>query len=75
MIVAGGETSGAVINALEIDAVRIGREIALGVPWVHSLRPPCLSLVLKSGNFGDKHFFHDALECIDEQPMTSESKR
>jgi len=74
LIVAGGETSGAVINSLKIDAVKIGREIAPGVPWVHSVRPPYLSLVLKSGNFGDKYFFQDAIECIDEQATTSEHK-
>lgn len=75
LIVAGGETSGAVINSLKIDAVKIGREIALGVPWVHSVRPPYLSLVLKSGNFGDKNFFQDAIECIDEQATTSKHKQ
>jgi len=75
LIVAGGETSGAVINALKIDAVKIGREIAPGVPWVHSVRPPYLSLVLKSGNFGDKYFFQDAIECIDEQATASEHKQ
>ena len=74
LIVAGGETSGAVINSLKIDAVKIGREIAPGVPWVHSVKPPYLSLVLKSGNFGDKYFFQDAIECIDEQATTSEHK-
>ena len=72
LIVAGGETSGAVINSLKIDAVKIGREIAPGVPWVHSVRPPYLSLVLKSGNFGDKYFFRDAIACFDEQATAPE---
>ncbi|TWT49163.1 hypothetical protein Pla22_43550 [Rubripirellula amarantea] len=67
IVVAGGETSGAVINSLGIDAVRIGREIAPGVPWVEAIglsqggHP--LSLALKSGNFGGPRFFFDALEC------------
>ncbi|MDZ4851415.1 MAG: four-carbon acid sugar kinase family protein [Pirellulaceae bacterium] len=74
LIVAGGETSGAVINSLKIDAVKIGREIAPGVPWVHSVRPPYLSLVLKSGNFGDKDFFHDAIACFDGQATASEHR-
>ncbi|QDV25514.1 four-carbon acid sugar kinase family protein [Aureliella helgolandensis] len=63
MIVAGGETSGAVINALGIDAVRIGVEIAPGVPWVHSLREPSVALALKSGNFGGDAFFETAIGC------------
>ncbi len=62
LIVAGGETSGAVINALGIQSVRIGREIAPGVPWVTSTHEPYLSLALKSGNFGGPRFFLDALE-------------
>ncbi|WP_404305273.1 3-oxo-tetronate kinase [Neorhodopirellula lusitana] len=66
IVVAGGETSGAVINALNITAVRIGNEIAPGVPWVttassHTSSTP-LSLALKSGNFGGPRFFFDALE-------------
>jgi uncharacterized protein YgbK (DUF1537 family) len=62
LIVAGGETSGAVIDALRIPAVRIGCEIAPGVPWVETRRPPELALALKSGNFGGPRFFFDALE-------------
>lgn len=65
MIVAGGETSGAVINALGIDAVRIGEEIAAGVPCVYTLREPGLSLVLKSGNFGSVDFFLDAVRKLE----------
>ncbi|TWU45139.1 hypothetical protein Q31b_03100 [Novipirellula aureliae] len=62
LIVAGGETSGTVVAALKIPAVRIGREIAPGVPWVTSIGEPTISLALKSGNFGGKSFFFDALE-------------
>jgi uncharacterized protein YgbK (DUF1537 family) len=61
-IVAGGETAGAIINALGIRAVRIGREIAPGVLWVTTLSQPRLTLSLKSGNFGGPNFFLDALE-------------
>ncbi len=61
-IVAGGETAGAIINSLGIRAVRIGREIAPGVPWVTTLSQPTLTLTLKSGNFGGPDFFLDALE-------------
>ncbi|TWT93578.1 3-oxo-tetronate kinase [Neorhodopirellula pilleata] len=61
-IVAGGETSGAVVNALAIRAVRIGPEISPGVPWVTSVGPNPMLLALKSGNFGGDRFFLDALE-------------
>lgn len=61
-IVAGGETAGAIINSLGIRAVRIGREIAPGVPWVTTNSRPKLTLTLKSGNFGGPNFFLDALE-------------
>ncbi len=63
LIVAGGETSGAVINALGIQAVRIDHEITPGVPWVETASPRKLALALKSGNFGGPRFFFDALEC------------
>jgi 3-dehydrotetronate 4-kinase len=63
LIVAGGETSGAVMNALKIQSVRIGKEITPGVPWVTSLQPPYLGIALKSGNFGGPRFFFDALEA------------
>ncbi len=61
-VVAGGETAGAVTNALQVDAVRIGKEIAPGVPWVHSLGSPSLSLALKSGNFGGHDFFNSLID-------------
>jgi uncharacterized protein YgbK (DUF1537 family) len=60
LIVAGGETSGAVVKALGVKGLRIGREIDPGVPWTTTLpdkggRP--LALALKSGNFGTPDFF------------------
>jgi uncharacterized protein YgbK (DUF1537 family) len=64
IIVAGGETAGAVVNALGIDAIRIGEEIAPGVPCVHTLREPYLSLALKSGNFGGTDFFNNAVRKL-----------
>ncbi|AKP33619.1 3-oxo-tetronate kinase [Yersinia aleksiciae] len=57
-IVAGGETSGVVCQALAIDAFYIGPSISPGVPWVRSINPNVpISLALKSGNFGDEDFF------------------
>lgn len=55
-IVAGGETSSIVAQTLQVEAFHIGPVISPGVPWVRDTRQP-LSLALKSGNFGDKHFF------------------
>ncbi len=61
LVVAGGETSGAVVNALGVRALRIGREISPGVPWTKSIGPREYHLALKSGNFGDSRFFLTAL--------------
>jgi uncharacterized protein YgbK (DUF1537 family) len=61
IIVAGGETSGAVTKALGVTQLDIGVEIAPGVPWAfcHS-QSHQIALTLKSGNFGTKTFFVDA---------------
>lgn len=55
-IVAGGETSGVVSQALNIRGFHIGPGISPGVPWVTALNGD-ISLALKSGNFGDENFF------------------
>jgi uncharacterized protein YgbK (DUF1537 family) len=57
MIVAGGETAGAVVNTLGVLGLRIGEEIDPGVPWTVSLGDRPLALALKSGNFGTDDFF------------------
>lgn len=65
LVLAGGETSGAIVRELSIGALKIGPEICTGVPWTESLdgeRP--LALVLKSGNFGGVGFFESALEML-----------
>ena len=62
VVVAGGETSAAVVNALGVRALAVGSEIAPGVPWMTSLGDPPLALALKSGNFGGPDFFLEALE-------------
>ena len=58
MVVAGGETSGAVVSRLGVRTLRIGAEIDPGVPWTYAegAGPP-MSLALKSGNFGAPDFF------------------
>lgn len=58
-IVAGGETSGVVTQSLAVKGFHIGPQISPGVPWVRSVDGE-LSLALKSGNFGDEHFFAKA---------------
>ena len=64
LIVAGGETAGAVLEALEIRELRIGPEIEPGVPWTVCTEGSPLALALKSGNFGQPAFFTQALEMI-----------
>lgn len=64
LIVAGGETSGAVVSAIDIKMLEIGPEIAPGVPWTQALGDRPLTLALKSGNFGLPSFFEDALEVL-----------
>ncbi|MFC3996277.1 3-oxo-tetronate kinase [Nocardiopsis sediminis] len=59
LVVAGGETSGAIVGALGIDAVRVGREVDAGVPWTTAAGG--LALLLKSGNFGAPDLFTRAL--------------
>ena len=65
LVVAGGETSGAVVSALGVRALRIGPEIDPGVPWTETLDDPHLALALKSGNFGARDFFVKALGMLD----------
>jgi uncharacterized protein YgbK (DUF1537 family) len=64
MVVAGGETSGAVVTALGITGLRVGAEIDPGVPWTASLADPPIALALKSGNFGGDDFFLKAFEKL-----------
>ncbi|HEV7801073.1 MAG TPA: 3-oxo-tetronate kinase [Burkholderiales bacterium] len=64
MVVAGGETSGAVVSALGIQGLRVGREIDPGVPWTVSLSDAPVALALKSGNFGGDDFFMKAFDAL-----------
>ena len=64
LVVAGGETAGAVVGALGIRGLRIGREIAPGVPCTVSLGEAPMALALKSGNFGDADFFTKAFRAM-----------
>lgn len=67
IVAAGGETSGAVTKALHQDAFWIGESIAPGVPIMIPAENENICLILKSGNFGEKDFFEQALSSIEER--------
>jgi uncharacterized protein YgbK (DUF1537 family) len=62
-VIAGGETSGAVVQALGVRLLAIGPEIDPGVPALSGIDAP-LALALKSGNFGADDFFDKALAAV-----------
>jgi uncharacterized protein YgbK (DUF1537 family) len=67
LVVAGGETSGACVQALGIAQMRIGGQIDPGVPWCHAASPAApesLHIALKSGNFGSTDFFTKAFTSL-----------
>jgi uncharacterized protein YgbK (DUF1537 family) len=63
-VVAGGETSGAVVQALGVHLLQIGAQIDPGVPATVSTGSEPLALALKSGNFGGRDFFAKALNHL-----------
>ena len=64
-VVAGGETSGAVVQALDVQSLQIGAQIDPGVPATATIDAQPLGLALKSGNFGTVDFFDKALRALD----------
>ena len=68
LVVAGGETSGAVVQALGVAQMQIGPQIDPGVPWTAVASIACpgqpLHLALKSGNFGGPDFFSRAFDQL-----------
>lgn len=75
LLVAGGETSGAVVTALGVGELRIGEQIDPGVPWTQTQiegREAPLSLALKSGNFGGVDFFTRAFTVLPESSTNRE---
>jgi len=66
LVVAGGETSGAVVDRLRIPGFLVGAEIAAGVPVLRAVgaKDGAMLLALKSGNFGGPEFFSDALSLM-----------
>jgi uncharacterized protein YgbK (DUF1537 family) len=65
LVVAGGETAGAVVQALGVVALRIGPQIDPGVPWTATQGAHPILLALKSGNFGSRDFFVKSLQQLD----------
>jgi uncharacterized protein YgbK (DUF1537 family) len=65
LVVAGGETAGAVVSRLAVRSLQIGAEIDPGVPWTYAEGGAYpLLLALKSGNFGARDFFIKAFEAL-----------
>ncbi|WP_376706093.1 four-carbon acid sugar kinase family protein (plasmid) [Mesorhizobium sp. ISC25] len=66
LVVAGGETSGAVVDKLAIGSFEVGDELAPGVPMLRTIGHPGgdMMMALKSGNFGDVNFFAEALSKL-----------
>jgi uncharacterized protein YgbK (DUF1537 family) len=68
LVVAGGETAGAVVTRLGVRRLRIGAEIDPGVPWTFAEGSgPALLLALKSGNFGARDFFAKSFAKLEAQ--------
>ena len=65
-VIAGGETSGACVQALNISQMQIGPQIDPGVPWCYAPQHAAGHLTLKSGNFGTPDFFTKALKLLSE---------
>jgi uncharacterized protein YgbK (DUF1537 family) len=69
LVLAGGETAGACVQALGISQMKIGPQIDPGVPWCHAATdtepPVSLHLAFKSGNFGGDDFFAKAFRLLE----------
>jgi uncharacterized protein YgbK (DUF1537 family) len=65
-VIAGGETSGACVQALNISQMQIGPQIDPGVPWCFAPQHEAGHLTLKSGNFGTPDFFTKAFKHLSE---------
>ena len=68
LVVAGGETSGAVVQALNVERMVIGPQIEPGVPWTSVTSPAfngdTVHVTLKSGNFGTNDFFEKSFALL-----------
>ena len=64
IIAAGGETAGAVLEAVDVRAVEVLDTLDPGVPALLSIGRPRTALALKSGNFGAPDFFAKAADYL-----------
>jgi 3-dehydrotetronate 4-kinase len=68
LVVAGGETAGICVQALDIRQMQIGPQIDPGVPWCYAASSASaeggLHIALKSGNFGSPDFFNKAFAFV-----------
>lgn len=72
LIIAGGETSSALMRALRLGGLRIGPNIEPGIPACVTLAMPQLGVALKSGNFGAPDFYARAITAIESLPLAKE---
>lgn len=66
LVIAGGETSSAIVKALGVESLRIGPQIDPGVAWTLTAGEQPIALALKSGNFGSVDVFEKALRVYEE---------
>lgn len=64
LILAGGETAGAICQKLQLQAFRVGRNISPGIPLCYSLDHRDLPVVLKAGSFGEADLYFQAIQAI-----------
>lgn len=69
LIVAGGETSSAIMRALDLRGLKVGPNMEPGIPIGVALREPSLAVALKSGNFGSDDFYAKAIDVMRSLPM------
>lgn len=67
VVVAGGETSGAVVEGLRANVLELGPRLAPGIPLLRLRGTRPVALALKSGNFGDRDFFANALIRMEQE--------
>jgi uncharacterized protein YgbK (DUF1537 family) len=67
LVVAGGDTSAVICRRLGLLEHEILEEVQTGVPVSIGRGARTMLVVLKSGNFGDEHFFADAIAALERE--------
>ena len=75
LVVAGGETSGAVVDALGVKALKIGPPIDPGVPWTRSLGEPDAAAGAQVGQFRRARFLHQGVRARCREPPRAQAAR